>query len=33
MCWRTPSNVACSFCPTPCPLPNGVYAVGEGEKK
>ena len=25
--------MACSFCPTPCPLPNGVDAVGEGEKK
>ena len=25
--------VACSFCPTPCPLPNGADAVGEGEKK
>ena len=20
------------FCPTPCPLPNGAYAVGEGRK-
>ena len=25
--------MACSFCPTPCPLPNGADAVGEGEKK
>jgi len=24
--------VNCSFCPTPCPLPNGANAVGEGRK-
>jgi len=25
--------MARSFCPTPCPLPNGADAVGEGKKK
>jgi len=24
--------VICSFCPTPCPLPNGANAVGKGRK-